>query len=639
VIVLEDPRLRAVTASNLHDIFTHTYWWPYAETPLYRPLTTLSYLVNYAVLGNTDRPAGYHAVNLLLHLANVLLALAIGQRITRRLWVSASMAAIWAVHPLLTEAVTNIVGRADLLMSLGVLAALYCYIRQQEAPPKRRGRWQAGVFAAAVLAVFSKETGAIVPAALALYDVLLGEGLASWKTRRRGWALAAVPLALFLIVRVPVIEGASTRAFSSADNPLAAAGFWQARLTALAVLARYVALFLWPASLSPDYSFAQIPLATGSALDWFSWTVVAALAAAAILLAKRGGAIAFALGFALLTLLPSSNLLFASGTIMAERLMYLPALGLTAALVALLAPVARDERRVAVLVAVTAIVAVAATARSYARNRDWRDELSLWTSAVAAAPNSFKTHSAYAEALYQADPEKKNLPQVIAEKERSLSILAALPDPAENIKPMHEAAVYSLEYGDWLRAHGGSEEEVAAAYGKAAQHERRYTELLEAARRYPNPPSARDESDAYLLLATATAHLSDPAGAISAARASRDRQPFESKAYRTEASALIGSGRVNEAAVTMMTGFMVTGDAGLRTAVIGLYAAGLDPEGCASRQNDRGQTVLNEKCGVVHQHLCAASEAAAGIYDRAGRPELAAAARQNAVSQFACGRP
>src|SRR5277367_3491582 len=73
VLLLGDTRIQAVNASNLGLIMRHTYWWPNGESGLYRPLTTLSYLLNYAVLGNADHPAGYHWINFFLHAANVYL--------------------------------------------------------------------------------------------------------------------------------------------------------------------------------------------------------------------------------------------------------------------------------------------------------------------------------------------------------------------------------------------------------------------------------------------------------------------------------------------------------------------------------------------------------------------------------------
>jgi hypothetical protein len=62
-LLLEDPRIRLSTRANVSDILQHTYWWPYGESGLYRPVTTLSYLFNYSILENGERPLGYHVVN------------------------------------------------------------------------------------------------------------------------------------------------------------------------------------------------------------------------------------------------------------------------------------------------------------------------------------------------------------------------------------------------------------------------------------------------------------------------------------------------------------------------------------------------------------------------------------------------
>src|SRR5262245_30124544 len=127
VLLLEDPRVRAVTRENINLIFEKSYWWPFIESALYRPVTTLSYLFNYAVLENGRDPAGYHAINLLLHTGNVLLLFALALRLGHRLWPAFSIAAIWAVHPLSTEAVTNIIGRSDLLAAGATLGAFLAY--------------------------------------------------------------------------------------------------------------------------------------------------------------------------------------------------------------------------------------------------------------------------------------------------------------------------------------------------------------------------------------------------------------------------------------------------------------------------------------------------------------------------------
>ena len=75
-LILQDARVHDASAANVDAILHHSYWWPYGESGLYRPVTTLSYLFNYAVLGNGGRPAGYHWFNLAVHIVNVWLVLA-----------------------------------------------------------------------------------------------------------------------------------------------------------------------------------------------------------------------------------------------------------------------------------------------------------------------------------------------------------------------------------------------------------------------------------------------------------------------------------------------------------------------------------------------------------------------------------
>src|SRR6478672_8143606 len=93
-LILNDPRVHAFTRENLSLIARHSYWWPYGESGLYRPLTTLTYLADYAVLGHGTNPAGYHAFNLLVHITNVLLLWRIVVRLTSSAWTAAAAAAL-----------------------------------------------------------------------------------------------------------------------------------------------------------------------------------------------------------------------------------------------------------------------------------------------------------------------------------------------------------------------------------------------------------------------------------------------------------------------------------------------------------------------------------------------------------------
>ena len=261
MLLLGDPRIQNASADNVDLILQHTYWWPNGEAGLYRPLTTLSYLLNYAILGNGDRPGGYHWVNLLLHIANVLLVFALALRLCgqRAFRTALIIAALWAVHPVLTESVTNIVGRSDLLAALSVLSGFLLYLKGVEATGWRRILWFTALAAASAVGVFSKESAVVLPGVIILYEVL--ERAHGWKKVLSGCLATLAPILAMLWQRAAVLSESPPAEFPFVDNPITGASFWIGRLTAVKVLARYLWIALWPVKLSSDYSYSEIPLA------------------------------------------------------------------------------------------------------------------------------------------------------------------------------------------------------------------------------------------------------------------------------------------------------------------------------------------------------------------------------------------
>ena len=347
VAIGQDPRIREATPQNIESILHGGYWYVSNISGLYRPFTTFSYLLNYAILGNGPNPSGYHVINLVLHEVNVALVFALGILIFEEAVPALALAAIWGLHPLLTESVMNIVGRADLLAACGVLAGLLCYAKSASAAGRRRIAWLAGLAAAQTIGLFSKESAAVLPGIMLLYDLTWSKR-STWRQRIPAYAAVAV-----------VFAACGLRADSQvhmfidpAENPLVTAGFWTARLTALKVIGKFLWLFVWPAHLSADYSFNAVPL--------FGWqlanpddikallalAVCLGAAVLAVLLAVRWrrsfmpegmpGAkpLFFFLVFFFVALSPVSNVIILIGAMMAERFLYLPSVGLAGCVVA-----------------------------------------------------------------------------------------------------------------------------------------------------------------------------------------------------------------------------------------------------------------------------------------------------------------
>jgi protein O-mannosyl-transferase len=437
-LILEDARVHEATLHNAHRILTEGYWVNQPTTDLYRPVTTFSYLLNYAILGNGANPAGYHWMNLVLHAANVSLVYALGISIFGDPALALALASFWGLHPILTEGVTNIVGRADLLAAFGILMGLLCHVRATAGAGWRKARWLIALTLSQTIGLFSKENGIVLPALMLAYDLIWPGHFfwrAVWRRRILSYAVLALPLTAFFVVRSQLLMHL---AVPFHKNPLVGAAFWPARMTAFKVIGRLLWLFIWPAHLSADYSYNSVPLFQWSLANWndLQAPIMLALCVAGIALALRlrrdNKPLCFFVLFFFIALAPTSNLFILIGSEMSERFMYLPAIGLTGCGIALIwvlisALFRRYSQQAASKVlsakalwaAAGIIVCFALGARTYARNFDWHDEATLWTSVTNVNPDDALAHVNLGNALLEIPGR---IPDAISEYQRAVRI-------------------------------------------------------------------------------------------------------------------------------------------------------------------------------------------------------------------------
>jgi tetratricopeptide (TPR) repeat protein len=644
-VLMQDSRIRQVTEENVHLILTKDYWYKNSVTSLYRPLTTLSYLFNHAILGNGDAPAGYHAVNLALHAANIALVYLAGWLVLAEFWPAFAMAALWAVHPVLTESVTNVVGRADLLAAFGVLAGLLCYARSVAAVGRQAILWQAGVLAASTVAMFSKESGIVIIAVIFLYDI-------AWlrqtplSARIGGYLAAALPIAIFLAVRAEVLKDTPLEVAAFTDNPLTGAGFWTARLTAMKVLGKYLWLLFWPARLSCDYSYNQIPLFSWNFGRWEDWQTLISLAVYAVAAAlavwsyRRARPVFFLIGFFFAAMAPTANLFLLIGTIMAERLLYLPSVAFAGCLAwggwnlyQRLQP--RWPAAGVAAPALLTIVCLALGGRTFARNFDWYDEGTLWTSAERVCPQSYRPHQHVANWL--ANPPAKDFDTAERKAEQAIAILQPLPD-VDQVPFVYATAGFCYRArGDELAPNG------AVWYRKALDvllegvkvdeaGDREFRRLNTLAGKTAGPSHV---VPLYLELARTYRGLGQYRNAIDALTTATWADPqaefFEelSKIYQAE-------GDAPQAVVSLMEGITmgITDQVRLAGEVVDLYKQ-TAPQSCALAGSGAG-AAINFGCPMVHEQLCLASRNVAILYHRMQRDRDAAATAAGAVSSLGC---
>ncbi len=394
--VLDNPLVHSL--SNVRRIFSEPYGYgggPTLGGP-FRPVSTLSFAVNYAFQGRET--FGYHLVNALVHAWAAALVVLLARRILGAakapLADLGALAAglLFAVHPVHVEAFTPLVGRTDLLAAALGFSALWLALR-----PGAKER----VLAVAVLsvAILAKESASVLPG---LYFVIAWTvpaaagltaqpGVRTTEARRAlaragGYALAlGLALVPYVVLRGGALASpAASRWFPPGTPALTVA------CSATRVLAEYLRLLVAPLSLGTDFAYvAKIPaVPSPGAWEWAATAVWVAVLLAGHLLRARRPLFALAVAWTFVALLPVTHVV-PIGVLMAERLLYLPSAGFclwvgaeAAALVA-----RRWPSRTWVLGA-GALVLVGLVVRTELRVGDWSSSRALWEAELPKAPRN-----------------------------------------------------------------------------------------------------------------------------------------------------------------------------------------------------------------------------------------------------------
>jgi tetratricopeptide (TPR) repeat protein len=548
-------RIQASTAENIRLILVKDYWWPIPAGHLYRPVTTLSYLLNYSILGEGDNPVGYHALNVLLHICNAWLVLELAFLLLRKREQAFCAAALWAVHPLATESVTNVAGRADLLVTTATLGGVLLYAHARASAGRARGLAAVGLFVIATVGVFSKENGAVLLGLVLLWDFVFGFGGVKEIVRRLPfYGAVAGSLVLMMLVRWRIFRTEPWPARAFVDNPLSGAGFWEARLTAVRVLGMQLGLLVFPLRLSSDRSYNEIPISSaGDPWAWVSLALIVSILVIAALRYRKNDRVTFwCVGFSALTLLPTSNLIVLIGATMADRFLYMPSIGLAIAAVALTFRL--NDPRVSKALIATAVVLF--VVRTWLRNRDWNNDLTLSTADVKVSSASFRLHKARAAELF-AEPPVGNLDEAIREAEAAWAILRPLQPVDSEQETPHQLGTYYQKKGQLT---GPNTDEARGWYRKSVDALSLAREISQANEKafdeaqlsHALPLAFRLGDDVlYLHLAESYAALGRFEEALDALRYERLLNPASPDPYFAIASLEIQRGNFDSAAVAL----------------------------------------------------------------------------------------
>ncbi|MEK7616300.1 MAG: tetratricopeptide repeat protein [Patescibacteria group bacterium] len=414
IVILGNPHLEERPPS-LIDIFSDSYHAYQPTTGLYRPLTIASFALNTYMFGTS--PVSFHVFNIILHaLVGFMIYVIVGSLADMRTAVVSAL--LFLFLPIHVEDVTSLVGRAELLALLFSLVALYAVMR---------GKYHWGALAF-LLGLFSKESAiAFIPIWLSWEYFFNKQTI---RTILKRFLIMLPAISIYAVLRYLALgKYVLANDATAVYNPLKFAPFFDTLWTSGKIAFLYIQKMLVPTVFSSDYSFNQIPVVHNPFSSWqalLGLTILAGLVWIAV--KKRRSLVGWSAVVFLAFYFIISNLIFKTGTIMAERLVYAASLGLVMLLALCIEHLRKKIGHEKVIYGALTIMLIFYGYKTINRNSVWISEERLFASAVVVAPESVvnRTNLAYLRYV-QKDLE--------GAKTESEGVLAIAPDhvPALNL--------------------------------------------------------------------------------------------------------------------------------------------------------------------------------------------------------------
>jgi protein O-mannosyl-transferase len=369
----------------------------------WHPLTWLSHMVDYRLYGL--RPAGHHLSSLVFHIINALLLFFLLRAMTRSLWKSAFVAALFALHPLHVESVAWVSERKDVLSTFFMFASLLWYTSYVRTM-KKRAYWAALVsFACGLMA---KPMVVTLPFIMLLMDFwpfsrlcpVVGEIEASSKNRFLSLLVEKIPF-FFLSILSCVITVIAQRAGNAIVKASELTFSFRIENSLVAYLS-YIEKTLWPANLCffyPIFPHSQ-PLARLVA----AVAVLMVISGIAIVWRKKKPYLLMGWLWFLGTLVPVIGIVQVGSQALADRYTYVPLVGLFIMAAWALSALSAQRRagRIAAI-AVSVAVLVVLTMQTRVQAGYWRNDLVLANHCLAVTGDNFCAYSVKGSYLLKAN--------------------------------------------------------------------------------------------------------------------------------------------------------------------------------------------------------------------------------------------
>ncbi|XP_047035892.1 protein O-mannosyl-transferase TMTC4-like isoform X1 [Helicoverpa zea] len=488
-----------VTSESWTDVFFNDFWGTNIQSNLshksYRPLTVLSYRLNYVLSGRTLSAYHFKITNLFSHVVCCLLVWEVFQTIlshekkpsssqdetahqqlsnqpsrSKKLWKDTAYLAtlLFAVHPVHVEAVCGVVGRADLLAAETFFQAFLCYYKSTTSHKYKHFYLFTTVLLAGIAMLF-KENGVTVLGFCLVYELTI----MFWRKRNENRSTSMLRLdhvhhsieSVFRIICLSVgiaallyarwlVMGRTRPEFKPTDNP---AAFSYSPFTKVAtfnfIYFLNLLLLIWPQWLCYDWSMGCVQLIERVTDSRIIFIYAMHLYGLFLLESVWSGrkktdrAVVLAVSLIVIPFLPASNLFFPVGFVIAERILYISSAGYCLLLAIgfnrLLFRRTKVVRSIGMFMFIFLLLIYAT--RSWHRSQDWQTEHGLFISGLSVCPLNAKVHynvAKAADANNQVDWALYEYKEAIRLYPKYYQAMNNLANLLKNLKKYEEAEMY-----------------------------------------------------------------------------------------------------------------------------------------------------------------------------------------------------
>jgi protein O-mannosyl-transferase len=461
----------------------------------YRPLSLTIFALQYEFFG--ENPMVGHLTNILFYGLSVMLIFIFLTRLlpSQNPWFAFVTAGLFAAHPIHTEVVANIKS-LDEILALFFLLLSFIFILKKD-----KKMLYAGI-TCYFLSLLSKENTitalAIIPLMLYIFQK---ETIKNSLLKTLPYFLVAI---VYLILREKFSGGFSSglEAKNLMDSPFLGAPFEKKLATLVLIAGKYLSLLIAPIQLSYDYSYNALGWQT-----WGNWSVLVSLIIIVVIILyaikkikkiqQENSTIqllVFGILFYFISYSIVSNVVFNIGTYMGERFVYLPSLGFCMMLTALLHLILKTDTQQPLTYQAKWLVPVIilfslGTYASFERNKDWKDNFTLYEADIHKVPNSARARMFYGIELlnkYYRTKEDNFLDRAITEITEATKIYPDFYHAYYNLglayqaKKEHQKAV--AVFSEVLRiqpTHINSHYYIGMSYGAGFQNTEKAIEHME----------------------------------------------------------------------------------------------------------------------------------------------------------------